>query len=496
MMKIPPMNYPEMVVKKSDGLTSAERKLIALGYRTFLRLWSYPNPYKMQPKGKELCDLLVVFENSIIIFSDKDCEYGHSGDTQVDWRRWYRKAIQKSVDQLVGAKSWIQRCPDRIAIDSSCEKALPLKIEISKETKFYLIAIAHGASEECRQHFGDSDSGLHINNQIVGRMHISEDCTPLCVGMVCEDSKNFIHVFDDDSYSNVLSELDTIQDFLRYLDARQELFLTKKVFADSENNILAQHLRGVILNNPCAIAKICQNFGGINFQGHMLDDLKQSEQYLRWREAMEISYFWDNLLQSTFFFIENGMPSMTTTPTIDEQSRLFKQLAREDRAHRRCLSEGFLSFCATVEPEAKGSRILYDPNVPDRCYLLLLVPRRDHWQDEDYRKVRRDMLEDHCNMIKADYPQLSHIIGVAHESAGSAYSTEDFLYMDVSEWSAEQQANALLLKEEYEKIGLITKRQMSQRTFFPDKIAMKGRDRNKLCPCGSGKKLKYCCGRV
>lgn len=48
-MKMPfPVNYPEMVVKKSGGLTASENKLAILGYHTFLSLWSYPNPYKMQ----------------------------------------------------------------------------------------------------------------------------------------------------------------------------------------------------------------------------------------------------------------------------------------------------------------------------------------------------------------------------------------------------------------------------------------------------------------
>ena len=61
-MKMPfPVNYPEMVVKKSGGLTASENKLAILGYHTFLSLWSYPNPYKMQSNGKELCDLLIVY---------------------------------------------------------------------------------------------------------------------------------------------------------------------------------------------------------------------------------------------------------------------------------------------------------------------------------------------------------------------------------------------------------------------------------------------------
>ena len=490
-----PLNYPEMVVEKSAGLTPSEKKLAALGYHTFLRLWSYPNPYKMQLNGKELCDLLIVFENHIIIFSDKECAYGNSGNAQVDWRRWYKKAIQKSAEQLVGAKSWITRYPDRISVDAKCSKALPLKIEITSDTKFHLVAIAHGASEECKKYFSGGDGGLCISNRIVGKMHTNEKCEPFYIGKVFDIPENFIHVFDDASYANVLSELDTIQVFLRYLDARRELLLTKKVLAESENNILAQHLQGVILNNPYALEKICQDYSEIHFSGCMLDAVRQSHQYLDYRKDVEISYFWDNLLQNTFSFIENGLSAMTTSPTIQEQSQLFKWMARADRAHRRCLSEGFLSFFTSVCNEDRGTRVLYYPDEPDICYFLLLLPRRKHWQESDYRKVRLQMLEEYCTIVKADYPQISHIIGVAHESAKSDYSSEDFIYLDVSEWSSEQQADALLLKKEYEEKHLLAKRKFSQATFFFGKAKMKGRDRNKPCPCGSGKKFKYCCGR-
>ena len=68
------INYPEMVVQKSKGLTESEEKLATLGYRTFLQLWSYPNPYKMQDNGQELCDMLEFFAgalaNSIAITAD------------------------------------------------------------------------------------------------------------------------------------------------------------------------------------------------------------------------------------------------------------------------------------------------------------------------------------------------------------------------------------------------------------------------------------------
>ena len=114
--------------------------------------------------------------------------------------------------------------------------------------------------------------------------------------------------------------------------------------------------------------------------------------------------------------------------------------------------------------------------------------------DEECRAVRRMMLSDYCAIIKADYPEISHIIGVAHESVDGTYTSEDFIYLDASKWSVAQQAHALSLKQEYEEKGLFHKRTTISKTYFVEKRKMKGRDRNKPCPCGSGKKFKNCCG--
>ena len=68
-------------ILRRDGTTSAERYLKRLCDRSFLSLWSYAGVYRDQlysptaKIGKEVCDLLVVFEDHIIIFSDKDCVY-------------------------------------------------------------------------------------------------------------------------------------------------------------------------------------------------------------------------------------------------------------------------------------------------------------------------------------------------------------------------------------------------------------------------------------
>ena len=65
-------------IERPEGVTDAERSLKRLCDRSFLSLWSHAGIYRDQGKvgkghGKEVCDLLVVFEDHIIIFSDKDC---------------------------------------------------------------------------------------------------------------------------------------------------------------------------------------------------------------------------------------------------------------------------------------------------------------------------------------------------------------------------------------------------------------------------------------
>lgn len=364
--------------------------------------------------------------------------------------------------------------PDRIAVDAKCSQKIPLKIKITAETEFHLIAIAHGATEPCKKYFSGGDGGLMVDSCIVGNMHINEDCEPFCIGRVFNEPQEFIHVFDDVSYVNVLHELDTIQDFLRYLEARQKLFVTKHIIAESESDILAQHLRGVMKGNSHILQEICKTHTDIYLEGGLFEELKCSPEYAEWHNKIKKSYFWDELLQKTFFYIENGLSLTTTSPTIQEQSELFKRMAREDRFHRYALSEGFLSFLAKINPDQRGTRILFNPDEPEVCYILFLLPRKEYMSDDGYRKVRKEMLMDYCSIVKAEYPEVLHIIGVAHESSEGQYTSEDFIYLDAREWSKEQQAEALKLKQEYEMHGCLAKRTMISRTFYPDNFKMKG----------------------
>ena len=94
-----------MHFQRSEGLTASEQLLARLCDDSFLKLWTYPNLYKKV--AKELSDVLVVFGDDVIIFSDKSCAYPDSGDPDTDWSRWYRKSLVKSAHQIAQAERWM-----------------------------------------------------------------------------------------------------------------------------------------------------------------------------------------------------------------------------------------------------------------------------------------------------------------------------------------------------------------------------------------------------
>ena len=93
---------------KSTGFTETERLLAEFCDRSFLKLWSYPNPFK--DDRNELCDLLAVFGSYVFIFFDRARPLPESphADPQLHWKRWKRNVIDKQVATAHGAVRYIR----------------------------------------------------------------------------------------------------------------------------------------------------------------------------------------------------------------------------------------------------------------------------------------------------------------------------------------------------------------------------------------------------
>lgn len=487
-------------IHRAEGVTAAERHLKQLADRSFLSLWSYSGVYRDQGHsakggdGKEICDLLVIFENHVIIFSDKDCAFPNTGNLELDWSRWFKRAIQKSAEQVWGAERWIKSYPGRLFLDRACTQVFPLDLPDPATANFHRVVVAHDETRRSDKEIGSGS--LVILPSVVGAEHYNDrgqGIKPFAVGQV-DPTKGYVHVFDDTSLIIVMAALDTVSDFVAYLSKKEQFILAGRlVLAASEEDLLAYYLENYneagehdFLFPPGAEA--------VAVPEDMWQKFTRHPQRLAQLDANRASYVWDRLIERFSKHLLAGTQYHATHAGFKDQERLMRFLARESRTMRRMLGGALSEFVLASPAHLRGTRVIppLDPGKP--YYVFLTVPQRDDKPYDVNRRVRMNFLEALCMVTKLVYPDAQDIIGIATEAGNPEEMSEDVLYLDASEWSDEQRAEAERLQRE---LNLLTNLKMSARTVkeYPDvEVRPNSYPRKQPCPCGSGKKYKRCCG--
>ncbi len=320
-------------IVKSKGTTESERYLAKLGEKSFLNLWSYPNVYRNQDQrnggdGKEVCDLLVVCGNHIIIFSDKTVEFPDTGNIGLDCKRWVKRAVIKSAEQLYGAEKWMNR-PDRLFIDPRCTQPLPIEIPPPEKRQVHLVVVALGSGDRCKQYFGGGSGSLMILPRLKENNHIDIDNPeyhPFAIGDIKSD-RTFVHVFDDVTLDILLDELDTITDLVNYLGKKEKFVRSGHLLgATGEEDLLADYLRHT---NEEGYHGFFPPSGNSEWRGDeslLLDEghwvqFKSHPQYIAKKKADKVSYFWDGLITE---FTKHMMAG--TTVELDKKERSLREL--------------------------------------------------------------------------------------------------------------------------------------------------------------------------
>jgi hypothetical protein len=499
-------------VVKQEGVTEAERYLKRLCDRTFLSLWSYPGVYRDQGQtaksreGKEVCDLLVVFENHIIIFSDKDCKFPESGDLRLDWCRWFRRAVLTSAEQVWGAERWIRQYPARLFLDRCCSQPFPIDVPEPSKAKFHRVVVAHDASRRCQELLGGSGS-LIIAPSIIGPMHYEgEDVSPFHIGQV-DPSRGFVHVLDDTSLDVVLQTLDTITDFVNYL-TRKEAFIQngRLAFATGEDDMLAFYLK--YLNEQGEHDFVLpSNFNGVLIDEGLWEEFAVHPQRLAQIQADEVSYAWDDLIEKFNHHILAGTWYDQSDATVRDREKAVRLLASECRTARRVLATSLRDLVsASFADGLEWRRIMFPMRPGGSFYVFLAFPHPPFASERDYREVRLKLLEALCLVTRLKYPEARDIVGLATEAGDVTRRSEDVLYLDGSCWSEELQAEAESLQRD---LGLLTnltgpfsatvKEYPTEQPPNADAATRIVHDpeaiRNFPCPCGSGRAFMRCCLR-
>jgi len=377
-------------------MNRAEEFVFHVCKETFLSLWSYANP--LGKDGKELCDILVVCEPDIVIFSVKEIKLMESGDIETDWKRWNRRAIEESAKQAYGAERWLKNATHVLKSDGS----QGLKLPAEHERRFHRVVVALGSKDKVPMVYGDLGKG-------------------------------FVHVLDEISFSIILQELDTIADFINYLSAKEQFYMAGKEtpFLAGEENLLALYLHSG--------KKLPENYDVVQIEGELWDSFTKKPEYLRKKEEDKISYLWDEVIEDIAKDVLKGNLEFSSSP--DDGETALRSMAQEDRFSRRILGKSFAEFILLSSQNKVRARMLRSPS--GIIYVLLALP---HTID---RKYRRAELGVRCFIARGLNSDSKKIIGIATEQSkpGVGHSF-DLCYLYLPEWKEKHQKRMVEIQKE------------------------------------------------
>lgn len=316
-----PGKCPERIKTKGE---IGEDLVTELSTRAYLKYWCYPNPIDINGNKNEICDLLIIFFDTIIIISVKNY------DLKGNYERYKNRVVKKSTKQLFGAERKLFKKGNLIEIahpDKGNEKFNPDKIK-----NVFRITVSVGESFE-NYEFVDNEKG-----------------------------KGCINILNKETFEIITNELDTIKDLVEYLEARENLLNNSigKLCNCTEKDLLAHFL----MNRRTFAVDLFQNFE------KETEKLKGIwENYLKNRSVIikklvdEKSYFIDKIVEEDILPLENG-------------EELARELMTLSRFERRIITHQLFSivekykdkkdFLGRVYTEHKGTGFLFLYYPPDK----------------------------------------------------------------------------------------------------------------------------------
>lgn len=456
------------VIQRGIGFTSTERNLAAVADKIFLNLWTYPNLFKSD--GKELCDLLVVCGDDVLVFSDKNIAWQKNDDFHLSWSRWYRRAVEESAIQINGAARHLREHPGELFLDAACKERFPLALPPIERRRVHHIAVALGASEACAAHYKKSRGYFPITPNLKGKGHVdsaSESWKPFAIGDVQPDGA-FIHVFGEPALELLANELDTVTDFARYLGRREHIMRSGQLLpVAGEDDLLGFYL---LSGGPDKEHDFSRPDGKALRQEEKLqipsgtyDGLAAQSAFKARKEADIVSYVWDRLLgQFTASILAGeaeGAFGDESSPGEAEEG--LRSMALEPRLRRRLLGSSVSDAMKQAETAKADhfARIMapgkhsVDETVG---YILLILAHHGEAPGDaynEYRQRRLVMLHAYCLNVLRDNRGLKRAVGIGIDASskvtGRKGGSEDFYGLEVGAWTPELEKQAQKIKEDF-----------------------------------------------
>ena len=307
-----------------------------LAYNSFLKYWCYPNPIDVEGDKKEICDLLILFKSTCIIISVKNY------DLKGNYDRYVKRVITKSTNQLYGAQRKLFSLDRNIKIKHPNRKIETF--DADQYTSIFRITVNMGEQFE---YYSLADQ---------------------------KENRGFINILNQETFEHLLQELDTIPDFVKYLEAREHLLsVHNEVHLDGkESDMLATYML-----NARSFPKEC--FGEHNVLHLKLADawenydLKNVHVQNR-READKVSYLIDRLVKRDVLNEEWG-------------EILARELMSLNRLNRRFIAQNFYDL---VEKYADQPEILARRHIKFDDMTFLIIKYSDDLETDFKDRIIQD----------------------------------------------------------------------------------------------------------
>ncbi|WLG48624.1 SEC-C domain-containing protein [Pseudomonas sp. FP1742] len=475
---------------KEASVNDSERILTKVATTTFFSLWSYPSLFRDVDGGKEVADLTVYFNNTLILFSDKgEVRFQTDRPTDIAWKRWYRSAVKDSAKQLHGAESFIRKYPDRIYLNQKCKDPFPFDIS-NPDLKIHLVCVTRGIGTAAKEYFDSlapGSAGTLISHFPLNEYQILEH--PFTVNDI-DPSKTFVHVLDETGINLLLTELSTPTDFINYLAEKEKAVRKLKlVIAGGEEDILAYYL----------LEPQSEGYGSIPNPGAQFSTPFMIHETL-WSQFRDtIAYAlhfaqnkqgrgWAGILERFSDCIINATVGEAADRPLIEHSKVLEFLASENMYSRAFLSKSLFDKFGLVPELVRSARIVESLCYPNRMYVFVFFPWDDEYADyQDYREERLSCMQLYALVTQYKYPKVKELIVFGADTKGSSAASETIIAFDASiPLTSEERAQAQSVMRTFDVLHGTTE----TKTKHPCHAGIK---RNDPCPCGSGKKYKKCC---
>lgn len=357
----------------------AEEFLYSLATKTFLTDWCYLNP--KNSKGVELCDLLVVFNDTVIIWQVKDLKLDING-------RYDNSEVEKNLRQLAGARRHMFDLQQPIFLENP--RRVKEKFDPSAINHVYMISALLGEGEDFHRLFDEIKS-------------------------------HTVHLFTREATQIILSELDTISDFTEYLHKKEEALLdpnkqTRLIIQGGEEELLAMYL-----SNNRTFGLSDNSITMMFLDGDSWEALKNNPQYIAKKQEDKISYGWDDIINRAH------------TSEAPEYEIIARELARPNRFNRRVLGKTMLDAWQLAREDKQHDVFRRVASVDGVTYCFLFADQKIS------REERRAALSVFCFIARGKVPENAKVIGIASERELGETCSYDFMLIDMPEWTPKDQ---------------------------------------------------------